>query len=108
MGYLQFCRVNFVWRSGRSACCRATTTRFTTPPTAKELFSPFRTCDMIPRHETGIPHYFSPKKSPLESRDLPMVPTFTRPADAKETAIVCLSAALLFASLAVLALASER
>jgi hypothetical protein len=37
-----------------------------------------------------------------------MVPTFARPADVKETAIVCLSAALLFASLAVLALASER
>ena len=37
-----------------------------------------------------------------------MVPTFARPADAKETAIVCLSAALVFASLAVLALATER
>jgi hypothetical protein len=41
-------------------------------------------------------------------RDLPMVATFARSADAKETAIVCLSAALLFASLAVLALATER
>jgi hypothetical protein len=30
------------------------------------------------------------------------------PTDAKETAIVCLSAALLFASLAVLALTTER
>jgi hypothetical protein len=48
------------------------------------------------------------KKSPLENRDLPMVPTFARSADAKETAIVCLSAALLFASLAVLALTTER
>jgi len=48
------------------------------------------------------------KKSLLESRDLPVVPAFPRSADAKETAIVCLSAALLFASLAVLALASER
>jgi len=37
-----------------------------------------------------------------------MVPAFARSAEAKETAIVCLSAALLFASLAVLALASER
>ncbi len=50
-----------------------------------------------------------PAKNPtLESRELPMVPTLVRPADAKETAIVCLSAALLFASLAVLALANER
>jgi hypothetical protein len=48
------------------------------------------------------------KNSTLESRDLPMVPAFARPADAKETAIVCLSAALLFASLAVIALATER
>jgi hypothetical protein len=48
------------------------------------------------------------KKSPLESRDLPVVPTFARPADAKETAIVYLSAALVFASIGVLALASER
>lgn len=32
----------------------------------------------------------------------------TVPADAKETAIVCLSAALLFTSLAVIALAAER
>lgn len=32
----------------------------------------------------------------------------TMPADAKETAIVCLSAALLFTSLAVIALATER
>jgi hypothetical protein len=46
--------------------------------------------------------------SVLESRDLPMVPAFARPADAKEAAIVCLSAALLFASLAVLALATEQ
>ena len=37
-----------------------------------------------------------------------MVPAFARPADAKETAILCPSAALLFASLAVLALAIER
>jgi len=50
-----------------------------------------------------------PAKNPtLKSRELPMVPTIARPADAKETAIVCLSAALLFASLAVLALATER
>lgn len=50
-----------------------------------------------------------PARNPsLENRDLPMVPAFARPADAKETAIVCLSAALLFASLAVLALATER
>jgi hypothetical protein len=50
-----------------------------------------------------------PAKNPtLESRGLPMVPRFARPADAKETAIVCLSAALLFASLAVLALATEQ
>ena len=48
------------------------------------------------------------KNSNLESRGLPMVPAFARSAEAKETAIVCLSAALLFASLAVLALASER
>jgi hypothetical protein len=37
-----------------------------------------------------------------------MVPAFARPADAKETAIVGLSVALLLASLAVLALATER
>jgi hypothetical protein len=50
-----------------------------------------------------------PAKNPtLESRDLPKVPALARPADAKETAIVCLSAALVFASLAVLALATER
>jgi hypothetical protein len=50
-----------------------------------------------------------PAKNPrLESRDLPIVPAFARSVDAKETAIVCLSAALLFASLAVLALATER
>jgi hypothetical protein len=50
-----------------------------------------------------------PAKNPtLETRDLPKAPAFARPADAKETAIVCLSAALLFASLAVFALASER
>jgi hypothetical protein len=48
------------------------------------------------------------KNRTLESRDLPMVPALARPADAKETAIVCLNAALLFASLAVLALATER
>jgi hypothetical protein len=36
------------------------------------------------------------------------IQTHGAPADAKETAIVCLSAALLFASLAVLALATER
>jgi hypothetical protein len=40
--------------------------------------------------------------------DLPKMPALARPADAKEIAIVCLSAALLFTSLAVLALASER
>ena len=50
-----------------------------------------------------------PAKNPtLESRDLPIVAAFARSADAKETASVCLSAALLFASLAVLALATER
>ena len=50
-----------------------------------------------------------PGKNPtIESRDRPMVPAFARPADAKETAIICLSAALLFASLAVVALATER
>jgi hypothetical protein len=42
------------------------------------------------------------------SRLFPKIPTLGRPADAKETAIVCLSAALLFASLAVVALTSER
>jgi hypothetical protein len=47
-------------------------------------------------------------KSTLDTRDLPPVPALARSADAKETAIVCLSAALLFASLAVLALATER
>jgi hypothetical protein len=47
-------------------------------------------------------------KPTLESLDLPVVPAFARPADAKETAIVCLSTALLFASLALLALATER
>jgi hypothetical protein len=46
--------------------------------------------------------------STVETRDLPKAPAFARSADAKETAIVCLSAALLFASLAVLALATER
>jgi hypothetical protein len=35
-------------------------------------------------------------KPTLESRDLPVVPAFARSADAKETAIVCLSAALGF------------
>jgi len=44
----------------------------------------------------------------LVSRLLPKIPALARPADAKETAIVCLSAALLFASLAVVALTSER
>jgi hypothetical protein len=44
----------------------------------------------------------------LGSRLLPKIPALGRPADAKETAIVCLSAALLFASLAVVALTSER
>jgi len=48
------------------------------------------------------------KNSALETRDLPKVPAFARSADAKETAIVCLSAALLFASLAILALTTER
>jgi hypothetical protein len=33
------------------------------------------------------------KNSNLESRGLPMMPAFARPAEAKETAIVCLSAA---------------
>jgi len=47
-------------------------------------------------------------KPTLENRDLPRVLALARSADAKETAIVCLSAALLFASLAVLALATER
>lgn len=47
-------------------------------------------------------------KPTLDTRDLPNVPALARSADAKETAIVCLSAALLFASLAVLALATER
>jgi hypothetical protein len=47
-------------------------------------------------------------KPTLDTRDLPNVRAFERPADAKETAIVCLSAALLFASLAVLALTTER
>jgi hypothetical protein len=46
--------------------------------------------------------------STLASRLLPKIPALSRPADAKETAIVCLSAALLFASLAVFALTSER
>lgn len=52
-----------------------------------------------------------PVKNPaLKSRDLPTMPAplLVRPADAKETAIVCLSAALLFVSLAVLALTTER
>jgi hypothetical protein len=44
----------------------------------------------------------------LDTRDLPRLPALARPADAKETAIVCLSAALVFASLAVLALTTER
>jgi hypothetical protein len=43
-----------------------------------------------------------------DTRDLSNLPGLARPADAKETAIVCLSAALLFASLAVLALTTER
>jgi len=34
--------------------------------------------------------------APLDTRDLPKVPVLARPADAKETAIVCFSAALLF------------
>ena len=42
------------------------------------------------------------------SRLLPKIPAIGRSADPKETAIVCLSAALLFASLAVVALTSER
>jgi hypothetical protein len=41
-------------------------------------------------------------------RILPKFPVLGRPADAKETAIACLSAALFFTSLAVLALATER
>ena len=44
----------------------------------------------------------------LDTRDLPKLPALARPADAKETATVCLSAALVFASLAVLALTTER
>ena len=76
-------------------------------PSASELFSRLKTCDIITGHETGIP--IIPAKNPtLESRGLPMVPAFARPADAKETAIICLSAALLFASLAVFALTTER
>jgi hypothetical protein len=68
---------------------------------------PFQNLRYNPPMRLGFP--IIPAKNPtLESRVLPMVPTFTRPADAKETAIVCLSAALLFASLAVLALANER
>lgn len=43
-----------------------------------------------------------------DARDLSNLAHLARPADAKETAIVCLSAALLFASLAVLALTTER
>jgi len=44
----------------------------------------------------------------LDRRVLPNVRALGRPADAKETAIACLSAALLFTSLAVLALVSDR
>lgn len=44
----------------------------------------------------------------LDHRVLPNLQALRRPADAKETAIVCLSAALLFTSLAVLALVSDR
>ena len=44
----------------------------------------------------------------LVSRLLSKIPALGRSGDAKETAIVCLSAALLFASLAVVALTSER
>ena len=43
-----------------------------------------------------------------DRRALPNFPVLGRPADAKETAITCLAAALLFTSLAVLALTSER
>jgi hypothetical protein len=45
----------------------------------------------------------------LGREDQPRTPAHsTVPTDAKETAIACLSAALLFASLAVIALATER
>lgn len=47
-----------------------------------------------------------PIKLTLGREDQPKVPAF--PTDAKEVAIVCLSAALLFTSLAVVALATER
>ena len=43
-----------------------------------------------------------------DRRVLPNVRALGRPADAKETAIACLSAALLFTSLAVLALVGDR
>jgi hypothetical protein len=43
-----------------------------------------------------------------DRRVLPNVRALGRPADAKETAIAYLSAALLFTSLAVLALVSDR
>jgi hypothetical protein len=70
MGYLQFCRVNFVWRSERSAYWR------------------LASANILPL--------------------LSFSQTASRPADAKETAVVFLSGALLFASLAVRALATER
>ena len=45
----------------------------------------------------------------LGHEDQPKTPALpTVPSEAKETAIVCLSATLLFASLAVIALATER
>jgi hypothetical protein len=51
--------------------------------------------DILPNHETGIP--IVPRDyQTLDTRDLPKLPALARP-DAKETAIVGLSAALLFA-----------
>ena len=50
-----------------------------------------------------------PIRLTLGHEDRPKTPGLpTAPADPKETAIVCLSAALLFTSLAVIALATER
>jgi hypothetical protein len=54
--------LNFVWRSGRSACCRVTTAHFITLSPAREPCSRSETCDILPIYETGIPHHSSQKK----------------------------------------------
>jgi hypothetical protein len=64
------------------------------------------TCDILPSYEIGIPQRSS--WLPGAQRPRPAKLPSPRTADAKETAIVCPSAALVLASFAALALTSER